>query len=161
MALKFLRRNTAAALAALALLSSEPTVAQMGECDVGTELVDVAGTDMCQVSPVPETGDIYLAGIFDDGRESGGYPRWTKHHFDLAVDMINNKTDGFHDDLFTSTRLHSHLPLHCTAVHSTAFLTDAWRDLQTQTARATAPRSGPRSPTLAAARCWARALIGA
>lgn len=96
------RRAATLALSALALLRSPETACAQPVCGAGTALVDVAGTDTCLPTVAAETGDIYLAGIFDDGRASSGYAAWTKHHFELAVDMLNDKTDGFHDDLFTN-----------------------------------------------------------
>jgi hypothetical protein len=42
--------------------------------------------------------DVYIACISD--HQSGGYANHTKHHFNLAVQLLNNKTDGFWDDVF-------------------------------------------------------------
>eukprot|EP01043_Picozoa_sp_COSAG02_P077979 COSAG02_NODE_17337_length_1011_cov_1.395833_1_plen_172_part_01 len=43
------------------------------------------------------SGDIFLAGIFDM-RSQTGYAAMTRHHFQLAVDLINDRNDGFFDD---------------------------------------------------------------
>ena len=65
-------------------------------------LRETEANDSCEENA---TGHVYFAGIFD--QETGGYANFSKHHFDLTVQLINNKTDGFWDDLLPDTEIKS------------------------------------------------------
>ena len=49
------------------------------------------------------TGHVYLAGIFDN--QSAGYAMESHKHFTLAVEMINNHTDGVWDDMLPDAEI--------------------------------------------------------
>jgi hypothetical protein len=51
-------------------------------------------------------GEIHLAGIMDL-RGQGGYAEMMKHHFLVAVEMINDKNDGLFDSYCVSSSGHS------------------------------------------------------
>jgi hypothetical protein len=51
-------------------------------------------------------GDIHLAGIMDL-RGGGGYAEMMKHHFLVAVEMINDKSDGLFDEYCMSVSGHA------------------------------------------------------
>jgi hypothetical protein len=59
-------------------------------------------TDTCTSSCSSNaTGRVYIAGIFDNRPlpYGSGYGQYSKHHFALAVELLNNKTDGVWDDV--------------------------------------------------------------
>jgi ABC-type branched-subunit amino acid transport system substrate-binding protein len=52
--------------------------------------------------------DVNLAGIFDLS-STVRYAQYIRHHFTLAVDLINNHTDGFWDDVLTDAQIKTNL----------------------------------------------------
>ena len=50
-------------------------------------------------------------------------------HFNLAVDLINDHTDGFHDDLLVGTMLETMVvSSNCNSITAAQGFWDAWRD---------------------------------
>ena len=93
-----LRRIAARAVSLLLLLR----IARAPTCGEGTTLA--AGTDMCEASCPSEeaaaSGRVYIAGIFDQ-QDDGSYVEEIKHHFQLAVALLNNHSDGMWDDVLS------------------------------------------------------------
>ena len=68
-----------------------------GQLTCGSGTTQVANECVATQAVAADTGDIYLAGIMDL-RSQGGYAEHMQHHFQLAVDLINDKNDGFFDE---------------------------------------------------------------
>jgi hypothetical protein len=76
------------------------TCSDTGACTLANKASDCG----CGGVLVSGDRDIYLAGIFDL-TSTMHYAYYMRHHFTLAVDLINNKTDGFWDDVLTDSRI--------------------------------------------------------
>ena len=83
----------------ITLSSGQTRLASAVTCGSGTSLL--AGADSC-VCGQNVTGKVYIAGVFHTSAESG-YAWWSRHYFALAVELINNKSDGMWDDLLNDT----------------------------------------------------------
>eukprot|EP01047_Picozoa_sp_COSAG01_P065503 COSAG01_NODE_8862_length_2633_cov_4.164562_1_plen_584_part_10 len=80
-------------------------VAAPVSCGAGTSYVPATGscTADCSANGT-STGHVYLAGIFHLS-SSSRHADYTKHHFTLAVDLINNHSDGVWDDVLTDAHI--------------------------------------------------------
>jgi hypothetical protein len=106
---KRFRGNSLRAAVALGILLSLPRapVTMAVSCGAGTSYVP-ATASCCTFSACSAngsaTGHVYLGGVFDVS-SAVGYADYTKHHFTLAVDLINNHTDGLWDDVLTDAQI--------------------------------------------------------
>jgi hypothetical protein len=90
---------------ALSILMSAPvaTAVSCGDNCCGTGTSYVPATATCSAND-SATGHVYLAGIFHLS-SSVGNAAYTTQHFALAVDLINNHTDGIWDDILTDAQI--------------------------------------------------------
>jgi ABC-type branched-subunit amino acid transport system substrate-binding protein len=73
-------------------------------CGNGTSLVAETNTCVSSCRGTNMTGKVYLAGVFDKRAGSADeYAWWSEHHFALALNLINNKTDRMWDGILTDT----------------------------------------------------------
>ena len=106
---KRFRGNPLRAAVALGILLSLPRapVTMAVSCGAGTSYVP-ATASCCTFSACSAndsaTSHVYLGGVFDVS-SAVGYAGYTKHHFTLAVDLINNHTDGIWDDVLTDAQI--------------------------------------------------------
>jgi hypothetical protein len=78
-------------------------------CGAGTSYEPSAGVCTANCSSASQnTGHVYLAGMFDLA-PTVHYASYFKHHFALAVDLINNHSDGLWDDVLTGAKIETNL----------------------------------------------------
>eukprot|EP01047_Picozoa_sp_COSAG01_P076785 COSAG01_NODE_13603_length_1560_cov_2.313484_1_plen_361_part_01 len=87
-------------------------------CGAGTSYVPATGSCTADCSATATaTGHVYLAGIFELASNTS-FVNYIKHHFTLAVDLINNHTDGVWDDVLMDAQIKLNTAdSHCSEQH--------------------------------------------
>ena len=106
-------------LAAVLLLQLPLVTAQGDFCGAGTS---AAWASRC--SGTAGSGRVHIAGFFDNANDPA-----KQAHFNLAVDLINDHNDGFHDAVLADTTLETRVvSSNCNSITAVQGFWDAWRD---------------------------------